>query len=85
MKQGLEVEGMHVVDIAPLLLYAMELPILEGLDGTLQRDLFTKEAFDRRPPAYCKPDDVIGAIEGRRRSSEDESIKQRLKGLGYIS
>ncbi len=85
MKEGVEVEGMNVVDIAPLLLYAMELPIPEGLDGTLRRSLFAKEAFDRRPPAYCRVTDVVGAVEGKRGSSEDESVKQRLKGLGYIS
>jgi predicted AlkP superfamily phosphohydrolase/phosphomutase len=85
MRQGVEVDGMEVVDIAPLLLYAMELPIPEGLDGTLQRTLFVKDAFDRRPPAYCKAEELPGGAEGGRRSSEDESIRDRLKGLGYIS
>jgi hypothetical protein len=85
LKQGGRVDGMRVIDIAPLILYLMELGIPEGLDGSLNNDLFLAGALDRRPPAYFKLEDVLGKAGGDRRTMEDDSIKERLKGLGYIS
>jgi predicted AlkP superfamily phosphohydrolase/phosphomutase len=85
LQQGAEVSGISVLDMAPLLLYLMDLPIPEGLDGRLREDLFIKDAFSGKPPTYCKIEDVPGTATGERRSTEDDSIKQRLKGLGYIS
>ncbi len=85
LKQGAEVEGMRVIDVAPLLLYIMELGIPEGLDGKLNEGLFAEGALGRRPPSYFKLEDVLATAGGDRHTMEDESIKERLKGLGYIS
>jgi predicted AlkP superfamily phosphohydrolase/phosphomutase len=85
IRKGGEVEGMSVLDVAPLLLYLMDLPIPDVLDGGFRKDVFDEAVLAARPPAYCKADEVPGIRLGERTSSEDESIKQRLKGLGYIS
>jgi predicted AlkP superfamily phosphohydrolase/phosphomutase len=85
LRRGAEVTGMSVLDIAPLLLYVMGLPIPEGLDGGLRPDLFAEGLLNETPPTYCDVEEVLGATEGERRSTEDDSIKDRLKGLGYIS
>jgi predicted AlkP superfamily phosphohydrolase/phosphomutase len=85
LRAGAEISGMSVLDIAPLLLYAMDLPIPEGLDGKLREDLFVDGLLRQKPPTFCKIDDVLDTATGERQSTEDESIKDRLKGLGYIS
>lgn len=85
LSAGVEISGMSVLDIAPFLLYTMDLPIPEGLDGNLRDDLFVEGLLRQKPPAYCNVDDVLKATMGERQSTEDESIKDRLKGLGYIS
>jgi predicted AlkP superfamily phosphohydrolase/phosphomutase len=85
LKQGAEVEGMRVIDIAPLLLHIMELGIPEGLDGKLDEGLFAEGVLGQRPPSYFKLEDVLATAGGDRHTMEDESIKERLKGLGYIS
>jgi predicted AlkP superfamily phosphohydrolase/phosphomutase len=85
IKAGDEVQNMSVLDVAPLLLYLMDLPIPDVLDGEFRKDLFEETALGARPPSFCKADEVPGITLGERKSAEDDSIKQRLKGLGYIS
>ena len=85
IKRGVKVEGLRVVDVAPLLLYLMGLGIPEGLDGRLDENLLREDALTKRPPAYFRLEDVLGTSGGERQTTEDESIKDRLKGLGYIS
>jgi predicted AlkP superfamily phosphohydrolase/phosphomutase len=85
IKAGSRVEGMRVIDIAPLLLHLMEYGIPKGLDGRFKEDLFTEEELSRRPPSYFRLEDVIDTAGGDRHTMQDESIKERLKGLGYIS
>jgi len=83
--RGNQVEGMRVIDVAPLVLYLMELGIPDGLDGSLSEGLFAEGVLKRRPPEYFKLEDVLKTAGGDRHTMEDESIKDRLKGLGYIS
>jgi predicted AlkP superfamily phosphohydrolase/phosphomutase len=85
LKRGAEVEGLRVIDVAPLLLHLMGLGIPEGLDGKLSEALFAEGVLAGRPPSYFKLEDVLDTAGGDRHTMEDESIKDRLKGLGYIS
>jgi predicted AlkP superfamily phosphohydrolase/phosphomutase len=85
IKQGVEVEGMRVIDVTPSLMYMMGLPIPKGLDGRLYDGVFLPEELSGRPPVYFDLEDVVKGADGERKSMEDESVKQRLKGLGYIS
>ena len=85
IRKGVEVKGLKVIDVAPSLLYMMGLPIPRGLDGKLPESVFLTEELEARPPAYFDLEDVIKGADGERKSMEDESVKQRLKGLGYIS
>ncbi len=85
VKKGVEVDGMTVLDLAPLMLYLMNLPIPEGVDGRLRKDILDEGALAGRPPEYAKMKDLYDAGDRARDSTEDESIRDRLKGLGYIS
>jgi predicted AlkP superfamily phosphohydrolase/phosphomutase len=85
LKRGFEAEDLSVLDVAPLLLHLMGLGIPEGLDGRLHEEVFRDGALQERPPSYFRPDEVLGIKGGGRQTMEDESIKERLKGLGYIS
>jgi len=85
IKHGAMVEGITVADIAPLVLYLMDLPVPRGLDGKIVSDVVEPQELRGRPPVYFEQDGA-GRFAGRRRmAGEDESIKERLKGLGYIS
>jgi len=85
IKRGAEVKDLTVLDTVPLVLYLMGLPIPEGLDGKLPVGIVDEAEIARRPPAYFKMEDTPVPPGGQRQTTDDESIKQRLKGLGYIS
>jgi predicted AlkP superfamily phosphohydrolase/phosphomutase len=85
VKKGIEVGNMTVVDLAPLMLYLMGLPIPEAVDGELRKDLLEETGLEGRPPEYARMKDLYDAGDRERDSTEDESIRDRLKGLGYIS
>jgi predicted AlkP superfamily phosphohydrolase/phosphomutase len=85
LRRGAEAKGLTVADIVPLVLYLMNLPIPRGLDGKLNTDILDETELLRRPPAYSEPDGAGGLADKPRQATDDESIKQRLKGLGYIS
>jgi predicted AlkP superfamily phosphohydrolase/phosphomutase len=85
IKRGSEVKDLTVLDTVPLVLYLMGLPIPEGLDGRLPVAIIDQAEIARRPPAYFKMEDTPVPPGGQRQTTDDESIKQRLKGLGYIS
>jgi hypothetical protein len=85
VRKGLEVEGITVTDLAPLMLYLMRLPIPAGIDGKLKTDVLDEAHLDARPPEYARMQDLYDEGARDRDSTEDESIRDRLKGLGYIS
>jgi predicted AlkP superfamily phosphohydrolase/phosphomutase len=85
VKKGHEVSDMTVIDLAPLMLYLMGLPIPAGIDGDLRKDVLDEDHLAGRPPEYAKMQDLYNAGARDRDSVEDESIRDRLKGLGYIS
>jgi hypothetical protein len=85
VKKGQEVSGMTVMDLAPMMLYLMNLPIPSGVDGKLRKDVLDEGLLEKRPPVYARMQDLYDAGDRDRDSVEDESIRDRLKGLGYIS
>ncbi len=85
VKKGLEVSGMTVLDLAPLMLYLMNLPIPAGVDGKLREEVLDEGRLKTRPPEYARMQDLYDAGARDRDSTEDDSIRDRLKGLGYIS
>jgi predicted AlkP superfamily phosphohydrolase/phosphomutase len=85
IKQNFEIEGMRVIDVAPLLFHLMGMPIPEGLDGKLREDALAEASIEKRPPAYFKLKELLDVERRGRHTMEDDSIKERLKGLGYIS
>lgn len=74
----------RIIDICPTILYLMELPVYEEMDGRVM-----EESID---PDYLKshPVKVISAAQYGGKSSQysqkdEEKIKESLKGLGYLS
>ncbi|MGD9140390.1 MAG: alkaline phosphatase family protein [bacterium] len=85
VRKGFEVTGLTVLDLAPLMLYLMGLPVPEGIDGRLRKDVLEESALKSRPPEFARMRDLYDEGDRDRDATEDESIRDRLKGLGYIS
>jgi predicted AlkP superfamily phosphohydrolase/phosphomutase len=85
IRQGDEIEGAAILDIAPTVLHVMGLPVPSDMDGRVIEDAFKDgymEAFPLRfiePTAEGMTKDGVGYTE-----EGEEEILERLRGLGYM-
>ena len=69
----------------PTILYSMGLPVPKGLDGKVRDEILIKRFVDSNPIIYKDIETVISKDEiGKLSSTEEQQIRERLKGLGYI-
>jgi predicted AlkP superfamily phosphohydrolase/phosphomutase len=85
--QGKKIEGTHIMDVAPTVLHLMGQPVPESMDGRVLRNILSEE-FDRQNliryqkiAADQTPDSSFGLYSDK----ESELIRERLKGMGYIT
>jgi predicted AlkP superfamily phosphohydrolase/phosphomutase len=80
-----ELEGIHIHDIAPTILYGLGLPVAEDFAGRPWPALFTAE-FRRTHPLRKVPSWGVREEGGRARASgADEELLNELRALGYIN
>ncbi len=72
----------HMLDMAPTLLWAMGLPVPEAMDGRVRRDFFLEEEAARPVERVDVPWDV-GGVENLS-EAERAAIHRALAGLGYV-
>ena len=84
-KGGAELQGCHIVDLAPTILYLMGEEVPEDMDGKVLVSALTEEYVKAHPIVYGNVTDR-GADEATTTYSEDEAekIEERLKDLGYL-
>lgn len=83
-----KVEGAHIQDLAPTLLHCLGLPVPTYMDGRVLEEVFTEEYRARHPVVRTEtlPSGTPAREAGEVFSPEDEEeIRQRLAGLGYLS
>jgi hypothetical protein len=70
----------------PTLLYLLELPVPDGLDGNVLLELFDEEWVDAHPVVMRRVEEAEqGLTAAVQYSDQDEAaIEERLKGLGYL-
>ena len=76
-------EGIHVHDVAPTVLYGLGLPVAEDFAGKPWLDLYSAEYRQARPLRTIASWGVTGAGEALA-SAADEEILDDLRALGYI-
>ena len=85
IKQGENVAGARIYDIAPTILYLHDHPTPENLDGKVLTNIFTEDWLRKHSPRQYHPTET-----GERPptdvldSAEAAQIEARLRGLGYI-
>jgi len=90
IKTNYRVEGAHIMDIAPTVLYTMELPLFNHMDGSVLDSIFTEEALKINSPKYIDKEEIGFEPEGEEidigeDEDDDDEMKDRLEGLGYLS
>lgn len=90
IRQGIRLAELSILDIAPLLLYSLDLPIPAELEGRLPSEAFkprhlkppsVRRAEPAQQPvsAQAMPDD-----EAALDAEEEDQVMRRLQALGYI-
>jgi len=85
IKKGYQIEKAHVYDILPTLLYLLDLPVAEDMDGQVLTEAF-EEGFRRKNPVK-----TVATYEGKtpaekvtRDRTLDKRLLEELRALGYI-
>ena len=73
----------HMLDLAPTILWAMGLAVPSAMDGRVLKDVFTPEYASRPVRREDIPWDVGDASKGLS-EAEREAIHRALAGLGYV-
>jgi hypothetical protein len=88
VKPGAVIEGAHILDLYPTMLYLLGLPVPEDAAGKVLLDALDPEFVRRHPVRTIPSYEVLGPAEGlpggRRESGQDQRELEKLRALGYI-
>jgi predicted AlkP superfamily phosphohydrolase/phosphomutase len=86
IRHNAAIEGANIIDVAPTILYALDMPIPADMDGKPLADLFEEKHLSETAASYTEErqfeeaaDDEYGYSE-----EEEESVRQKLEALGYL-
>ncbi len=81
-----EIGELTILEVTPILLALLELPISDELDGRFEKGVFRQGFLEEHPPRRVPAYDVGWSFEGDGVVSEEaeEEALDTLKGLGYI-
>ena len=95
---GRRIEGARIIDVAPTVLYALDLPIPDDMDGRPLLEIFDDEYQASHPVQYApavQETDLTGLgpmngisvkpVRSTESTEEEAEMERRLRGLGYIS
>ena len=86
IRAGYELEGAHIMDMAPTILHLMGEAVPNDMDGRVLEEIFDPQFLASHPIAFrdVQPRQS-GDIAQRTYASEDEQeVLERLQGLGYL-
>jgi predicted AlkP superfamily phosphohydrolase/phosphomutase len=88
LRAGVRLEPLRIEDITPLLLYSLDLPIPEDLDGRLAEEAVAPELLRLRPGLHGAPTETPKSFFAARASEVDHgaeaAVIERLQALGYL-
>jgi predicted AlkP superfamily phosphohydrolase/phosphomutase len=92
LSRGAALGEMAIVDVAPTLLYSLDLPVPDDLEGRVVSEAFTREFAAARPvrscrasgEAYPSQDLPVQESEGELTADDQNVVIERLKALGYL-
>lgn len=84
IKKGKKITGAHIMDVAPMILYLLGLPIPKDIDGRVLTEALEPEILKAYPVRY---EDIPLGVEGPKfvmTGAEEEEVRKSLRGLGYF-
>ena len=86
IRHGARLPRLSILDVAPLLLHTLGLPIPEDLEGRVPTELYEPSHIASRPFVTAESTRAPEPVRNPEPETEDgeEEIVQRLKALGYL-
>ncbi len=84
IQTGAALDGIHIHDVAPTLLYGLGLPVAEDFAGRPWQELYTSEFRARQPLRRIRTWGVRAGGEAAT-SAADERLLEELRALGYLN
>jgi predicted AlkP superfamily phosphohydrolase/phosphomutase len=88
IRSGVALDDLSITDVAPLLLYSLDVPVPLDMSGRIPHEVFEPNELERRPPRYVagKAQQPIASSGGEivYDSGDEETIVSRLRALGYV-
>lgn len=78
------IEAISTMDIAPTLLYWMNIAIPRSMEGKVKQDIFNEGFINRNPIKFSEKDVPARSDVDSLSNEEEERIKQDLRNLGYL-
>lgn len=83
VRNGTQLTGAQIIDLAPTVLYLLGCPIPPDMDGKVLVSALKPEYLAQNQIQHAEATSEREALEGAYTPEQSEEIKARLKGLGY--
>jgi predicted AlkP superfamily phosphohydrolase/phosphomutase len=85
IQRGVHLAPLSILDVAPLMIHQLGLPIADTLEGRLVTEALTPQALSIRPPQTDSGTAAVAAVDEIALDPEAEAeILDRLRALGYV-
>jgi arylsulfatase A-like enzyme len=86
IRQGEELQGARIQDLAPTILYLLGQPIPRDMDGRVLLNVLEPDLSQERPVTYAEGEET-SSPDGEAAYSDEEQAEMRemLRGLGYVT
>ena len=84
VREASEIEGANLIDVMPTLLHYLGAPVPVDVDGEPLLEAYTDEERERNPVRFAKVERGESGSGSRLTKEEEDEIRARLKGIGYL-
>ena len=84
IRQRMTIDEVQIVDLAPMILHLLDVPIPDDMDGQIRKEVFEPSFFKMRSPRYVTGRSSEDFYDGYADEHEYEEVADRLRGLGYL-
>jgi predicted AlkP superfamily phosphohydrolase/phosphomutase len=84
--RGADLQGASIMDLLPTILYALDLPVPDDVDGRALVDIFAPEFVQGKELVFAESTETLLRSEMPElySAADEEDVERRLRGLGYL-